>query len=71
MSAELAGRPASRVHPPSRMNDEDPYFERALQKYREESGDLRDFADLESDLQEAIRHRSQRLKDELERQKRG
>ena len=53
------------------MSNEDTYFERTLQTYREESGDLREFADLESDVQEAIRHRVQRLKDQVERQKRG
>jgi hypothetical protein len=53
------------------MNNDDPYFERALPNYREESGDLRDFADLKSDVQQAIRHRAQRLRDQVERQKRG
>ena len=53
------------------MDNEDPYFERALQTYREESGDRRDFVDLESSVQEAIRHRGQRLRDQVERQKRG
>ena len=52
------------------MNNEDLYFERALQAHREESGDLRDFADFESDVQQAIRHRAQRLRDQVERQKR-
>jgi hypothetical protein len=53
------------------MNSEDSYFERALQTYREESGDPRDFADLESEVQDVIRHRAQRLRDQVERQKRG
>ena len=53
------------------MNNEDSYFERALQRYRDETGDLREFADLESDLQEAIRRRAQWLRDQLEREKRG
>ena len=44
------------------MDNEDPYFERALQTYREESGDRRQIVDLESSVQEAIRHRAQRLR---------
>jgi hypothetical protein len=40
-------------------------------QYREEPGDLQDFVDLESDVQEAIRNRVQRLRDQVERQKRG
>jgi hypothetical protein len=53
------------------MNNEEAYFERALQQYREESGDLREFVELESDLQQAIRHWALRLRDQMERQKRG
>jgi hypothetical protein len=53
------------------MSNEGTYFERTLKTYREESGDLLEFADLESDVQEAIRNRAQRLRDRLERQKRG
>jgi hypothetical protein len=52
------------------MNDSE-YFERALMSYRELSNDLREFDELEHTLQQWILHKAQRLKEEIEREKRG
>ncbi len=52
------------------MSD-DIYFSKALAEYRDESGDDRDFADMEPEVQHEILKRAQRLKAEGEREKRG
>jgi hypothetical protein len=51
--------------------EDDPYFSKALAKYRGDSGDDRDFADLEAEVQHEILKRAQGLKTEREREKRG
>jgi hypothetical protein len=51
--------------------EDDPYFSTALAEYRDDSGDDRDFADLEEEVQHEILKRAQGLKTEREREKRG
>jgi hypothetical protein len=46
-------------------------FHQALRKYRESSGDVREFADLPADVQESIVHNAQVLKKRVEEEKRG
>jgi hypothetical protein len=53
------------------MSDEDIDFSKALAKYRDESGDDRDFVDLEPAVQHEILKRAQQLKAAREREKRG
>lgn len=53
------------------MSDDDIDFSKALAKYRDESGDDRDFADLEPAVQHEILKRAQELKAAREREKRG
>jgi hypothetical protein len=53
------------------MSDDDADFSKALAKYRDASGDDRDFADLEPAIQHEILKRAQQLKAEREREKRG
>lgn len=53
------------------MSDDDIYFSRALAEYRDDSGDDRDFADLEPLVQHDILKRAQLLKTQREREKRG
>ena len=52
------------------MND-DQFFCSALQEYRDSSADLRDFADLPGDVQEAVVHRALAIKKRTEEEKRG
>jgi hypothetical protein len=49
----------------------DTYFSKALAEYRDDSGDDRDFVDLEAEIQHEILKRAQVLKTEHEREKRG
>ena len=51
--------------------ENDTCFERALAEYREQEEDAREFADLPDDVQHAIIHRAQELKQYIEREKRG
>jgi hypothetical protein len=51
--------------------EDDPHFSKALAEYRDDSGDDRDFADLEAEVQHEILKRAQELKTEREREKRG
>ena len=51
------------------MEDDVKYFERALQEYREATGDYARFPDLPSELQSAILRRAQHLK-QTEQEKR-
>ncbi len=53
------------------MSDDDTYISKALAEYREDSGDDRDFVDLEAEVQHEILKREQGLKTECEREKRG
>ena len=53
-----------------RMED-DTYFSKALAEYREDSGDDRDFGEMEAEVQHEILKRAQGLKTEREREKRG
>ena len=53
------------------MSDDDIYFSKALAEYRDDSGDDRDFADLEPVVQHEILKRAQALKTQREREKRG
>lgn len=52
------------------MNDTE-YFAQALAEYRQANEDLREFADLPTDIQQEILRRAQRLKPIKEQQKRG
>jgi hypothetical protein len=51
--------------------EDDTYFSKALAEYRDDSGDNRDFVDLEAEVQHKILKRAQGLKTEREREKRG
>jgi len=53
------------------MSDDDTYISKALAEYREDSGDDRDFVDLEAEVQHEILKQAQGLKTEREREKRG
>jgi len=53
------------------MSDDDIHFSKALAEYRNDSGDDRDFADLEPAVQREILKRAQGLKAQREREKRG
>ena len=53
------------------MRDDDIYISKALAEYRTDSGDDRDFLDLEAEVQHEILKRAQGLKAEREREKRG
>ena len=53
------------------MSDDDIYFSSALAKYRGDSGDDREFVDLEAEVQHEILKRAQELKADREREKRG
>ena len=53
------------------MSDDDTYFSEALAEYRDESGEDRDFADLDPPVQHEILKRAQGLKTQREREKRG
>jgi hypothetical protein len=52
-------------------SDDDIYFSKALAEYRDDSGDYRDFVDLEAEVQHEILKRAQERKAEREREKRG
>ena len=53
------------------MNDDDRFFLRALQEFRDSSSDDRDFSDLPAEVQQAILHHAQQLKKRAEEEKRG
>jgi hypothetical protein len=53
------------------MRDDDIYISKALAEYRDDSGDDRDFLDLEAEVQHEILKRARVLKAEREREKRG
>lgn len=53
------------------MSDDDMELCEALAEYRKDSGDDRDFVDLESAVQHEILKRAQGLKAQREREKRG
>jgi hypothetical protein len=53
------------------MRDDDIYISKALAEYRDDSGDDRDFLDLEGEVQHEILKRARGLKEEREREKRG
>jgi len=53
------------------MSDDDTYLSKALAEYRDESGEDRDFADLDPAVQHEILKRAQGLKSQREREKRG
>ena len=50
---------------------DDTYFSKALAEYRDDSGDDRDFGEMEAEVQHEILKRAQGLKTEREREKRG
>jgi hypothetical protein len=50
--------------------EDDTDFSKALAEYRDDSGDERDFVDLEAEVHEILK-RAQGLKAEREREKRG
>jgi hypothetical protein len=50
---------------------DDIYFSKALDEYRNASGDDRDFVDLEAEVQHEILKRAQERTAEREREKRG
>ena len=52
-------------------SDDDIYFSKALAEYRADSGDEREFVDLEAEVQHEILKRAQGLKAQREREKRG
>jgi hypothetical protein len=53
------------------MSDDEIYLSNALAEYRNDSGDERDFVELETSVQHEILKRAQELKAQREREKRG
>jgi hypothetical protein len=52
------------------MSEDDIYVSKALAEYRDDSGDDRDFVDLEAEVQHEILKRARGLKAERQREKR-
>jgi len=52
------------------VNDE-PYFAQAVSEYQRANDDSREFSDLPTDVQQAILHHAQLLKQVSEQEKRG
>ena len=59
------------THTTAMSSDDDIYFSKALAEYRADSGDDREFVDLEAEVQHEILKRAQGLKAQREREKRG